>query len=251
MTGHNTFLTAPGPGRWWVAAGVLIAVAATAAVAGAALAGGTPAGGPAAEAPPTASSASASEPAHEDGVVEDPAPGGGPLRLVPAGRRVDDVPVGYPHELAGAVSAAIEYTTLFSSNLDLDRAVEIGRVMSDGSLGSDQVFRDGAIGLRELLGAPLSGPVPQGVSATLGINAYQLRDVSADRVTVLTLGYMVTSTPVAGTQSRLALIPADMVWHDGDWKVTARPDGAPEYTELRVQPGSAQAKAAGWLDFTQ
>ncbi len=42
-----------------------------------------------------------------------------------------------------------------------------------------------------------------------------------------------------------------MVWHQGDWKVTARPDGAPDYTELRVQPGSAQAKAAGWLDFIQ
>ncbi|WP_157239653.1 hypothetical protein [Catenuloplanes japonicus] len=230
---------------------MLIAVAATAAVAGAALAGGTPAGGPSAEAPTAAPSASASEPAHEDGVAENPASGDGPLRLVPAGRRVDDVPVGYPHELAGAVSAAIEYTTLFSSNLDLDRAVQIGRLATDGTHGGDQVFRDGASGMRELLGAPLSGPVPQGVAATLGVNAYQLRDVSADRVTVLVLGYMVTTTPVAGTQSRLALIPADMVWHQGDWKVTARPDGAPDYTELRVQPGSAQAKAAGWLDFIQ
>src|SRR4051812_22283192 len=44
------------------------------------------------------------------------------LRLVPGRRRVSGVAVGYPHSVAGAVSAAVEIWSQVGSTLDPDRA---------------------------------------------------------------------------------------------------------------------------------
>lgn len=175
-----------------------------------------------------------------------------PLRLVRGTTVVGGVSVGYPHTLTGAVSAAVEYLTQVGSTLESKRAAEIGRVIANSSFGDAAAyFGQGPINSRRTLGLPESGPVPPGASMTLGAVAYQIRDADGERVTVLLLGYLTTTTPTAGIQTRLGVFPLLMAWSGRDWKVSNRPADAPDFAELRHQPGTAQALAAGWQDFLQ
>ncbi len=85
----------------------------------------------------------------------------------------------------------------------------------------------------------------------LGISAYQLRETSDDAVTVLLLGYLTLTSPATGMRVYLTVIPADMVWHDGDWKLTKAAHQAADFDAIRVRPGSPEAAGAGWQDFVQ
>ena len=178
-------------------------------------------------------------------------PSPGPMRLVRGSRAERGIGVGYPHTLTGAVSASVEFTTAFTSNLDLQRAVDVGTLVTDGSFGAPEVFTQGPVGLRKLIGVATSGPVPIGASAVSSPAAYQVRDITNDSVTVLVLAFYTLRSEVVGYKSYIAVFPSRVVWNGEDWKLNRRPDNSPEFAELRLQPGSAEAAAAGWLDFLQ
>ncbi|HLL66747.1 MAG TPA: hypothetical protein VK453_13565 [Micromonosporaceae bacterium] len=185
-----------------------------------------------------------------------PAPGvtevaGEPLRLVAGATTVDGVRVGYPRSTVGAVSAAIEFCTQLGSTLEPDRARRIGaRVAVRSWKGAAEDLGQGPVNTRRRLGLPVNGAVPPGASISLGPVAYQVRDAKADSMTVLVLAYMITTTPTEGTVSRLGVFPAPLRWDDDDWRIYAVDDGT-DYRSLQAPPGSAQARAAGWLDFQQ
>ncbi|MFF5230275.1 hypothetical protein [Dactylosporangium sp. NPDC000521] len=174
----------------------------------------------------------------------------GPLRLVRGSRTTDGVSLGYPQSVAGAVSASVEWSTLVASNLDLQRAATFGTLVGDGSIPAGDWIA-GVISVRELLGVATSGPVPLGASVVSSPVSYQVRDMAEDRVTVLILAFYTLRSDTYGYRSAVAVFPLLMVWNGADWKMHDRPDNAHDYAELRLQPGSSEAAAAGWLDFLQ
>jgi hypothetical protein len=177
-------------------------------------------------------------------------PGIAPLRLVAGRRIVDGVRVDYPQNVAGAVSAAIEYWTRLGSTLDPGEARRIGRrvaVRSWTSAGDD--LAKATSNTRRQLGVPGTGALPPGTSVSLGPVAFQLRDQAAKQVTVLLLGYLITTTPAAGTQSQLGVFPAVMRYDAGDWRIAN--DSGDNYASLAASPGSDQARALGWRDFLE
>jgi hypothetical protein len=173
---------------------------------------------------------------------------GEPLKLVPGGQRISGVQVGFPHTRAGAVSAAVEYWSQVASTLDPDRAATLGRLITDDSwTAAAAVFASGATDARRALSLPTTGDTVEGASITVESEAYQLRDVSADRITVLLLGYVTTVSPSEGDRTQIEVHSADMHWSGQDWKIERAPDT--DYSELTEQPGTAAAVAAGWLGF--
>jgi hypothetical protein len=172
-----------------------------------------------------------------------------PLRLVRGSRVVDEVPLGYPHTTTGAVSAAAAFMTQIASTLDPDRAAAVFRLTADPSYGdAPQLGGQGVASERAQLGLPAAGPVPAGVSVVFDPAEYQIRDLSASRVTVLLLADYVITLPGQGTQARVGVYPLGMHWSGGDWKILAAEPGV-DYSGLSALPGSAQAASGGWQEL--
>lgn len=170
----------------------------------------------------------------------------GPLKLVAGARLAAGVSVGFPHSTVGAISAAAQYWGQIASTLDPARVKQIAGVVADPTWKN--AARDlsvGPIRTRKGLGLPTSGPVPAGASVMLTPVEYQVRQVAADSVTVLLLGYYQTSVPGKETENRVGVFPAQMHWATGDWKIPSPTLGS-DYSDLEVQPGSPEAKATGW-----
>ncbi|ACU77751.1 hypothetical protein Caci_8938 [Catenulispora acidiphila DSM 44928] len=173
-----------------------------------------------------------------------------PVTLTPGGQLVGGVSVGYPHTLAGAVSAASEYMTDLGSTLDPDRTAAVMRLVADPSYTDGPAeWAKGTSDARASLGLPTSGLLPSAAAVMLGPAEYQVRDASADQVTVLLLARYTISLPGTGTKSSNAVFPLRMHWAGGDWKVL-KPDGA-TYTSLAAAPGSDQASSLGWQELAQ
>ena len=173
-----------------------------------------------------------------------------PFELPRGSKLVNGVSVGYPHTLAGAVSAASEYMTDLGSTLDPDRTAAVMRLVADPSYtGGPAEWAKGTSDARASLGLPVSGLLPSAAAVMLGPAEYQVRDASDDQVTVLLLARYTTSLPGAGTKSSDAVFPLRMHWAGGDWKVL-KPDGT-SYTNLAAAPGSDQANSLGWQELGQ
>jgi hypothetical protein len=110
-----------------------------------------------------------------------------------------------------------------------------------------QQFEQGMASTRAGIGIPASGPVPDGDSLVLEPVEYQLRDVSADQVTVLLLSDFMVTIPASGTQTQVGVYPLRMHW-DGDWKVLA--PGSTDYSHLAADPDSSQAASDGWQELS-
>jgi hypothetical protein len=243
----NAFL-AP-PRRWWsrVAVG-LVGLAVGVAVTALLLGGGrnaAPASFAATRTPANAVPSTARSGAPS--ATAEPVPGvAGPLTLVHGTHSSGGISIGYPHSQVGAVSAAVEYGTQCGSTLDVQRSTQIGRVIADASYGDvGTAFAQGMANTRHHLGLPSNGPVPPGASMTFSTMAYQVRDAQADRVTVLLLAYLTTTTPADGMRQRYIVVPALMVWTGGDWKLARRPDTAPQYTESVSAGAPERSRPAG------
>jgi hypothetical protein len=173
----------------------------------------------------------------------------GPLQLIQGRELINGAYLGYPHSTQGAVSAADQFATQLGSTLDPDRVAAVMRMIADPSYPqAPQQFAQGMITTRKDLGAPASGPVPDGVSVVLEPVEYQVRDVTPDQVTVLLLSDFVITQPAQGTQTRVGVYPLRMHWAQGDWKILA-PDNA-SYTTLSAEPGSPQAASDGWQELS-
>jgi hypothetical protein len=175
---------------------------------------------------------------------------GTPMNLTRGSKLANGVSVGYPHTLAGAVSAASEYMTDLGSTLDPDRTAAVMRLVADPSYTDGPAeWAKGTSDARASLGLPTSGLLPSAAAVMLGPAEYQVRDASDDQVTVLLLARYTISLPGTGTKSSDAVFPLRMHWAGGDWKVL-KPDGT-TYTSLAAAPGSDQASSLGWQELGQ
>ncbi len=172
------------------------------------------------------------------------------LQLVSGRRRVSGVAIGYPHSVAGAVSAAVEIWSQAGATLNPDRAAAIGRLVL---MRPGPTPRTNSRPVRRTHAAvwvfrPVVTQVPerQSVSKRPRTNC---GTKTSDRVTVLLLGYLNTTSPGEGSQTQIGVFPAYMHWANGDWKIEKGKDT--DYGDLAEQPGTAAAKGAGWLEFVQ
>ncbi|MGW3184451.1 hypothetical protein ACWDD9_34800 [Kitasatospora sp. NPDC001119] len=188
---------------------------------------------------PATASAAAVPPSASPSTVVDAVP-------LPAPARVEQgIPVGYPHTLAGAVSAAAHYTEardLLSPDAVPDQMMVMARKGEDFFKLTSLAIAD-ARDWRRLLGLPEAGNSTGSDFIAFQVRAYQVESASADAVDVWLL---TTQTPtVGGIQHGTGVfaIAAPMVWNGTDWRLTAQ-----EMRQFPVvaQPGTAQADAAGW-----
>ncbi|GHJ45920.1 hypothetical protein Cs7R123_32620 [Catellatospora sp. TT07R-123] len=175
----------------------------------------------------------------------------GPLTLIKGSYTVDGVSVGYPHTVAGAVSAAAEYATQIGSTLDPDRARMIAGAIADPSFeNARDYFAQGPVNSRQRLSLPLAGPIPANASLTLGPAAYQLRSPSEDAVVVLILGYLSMVGSDGKLISKIGVFPMEMHWANSDWKaLKPGTTKATDFSSLATTPGSSEAAAKGWLEL--
>ncbi|MEU5608099.1 hypothetical protein AB0H03_04975 [Streptomyces sparsogenes] len=166
--------------------------------------------------------------------------------VLPTPRDVKDgVPVGYPHTPEGAVSAIAH----FNDVLDLftpDAAEKQGRVIAapreKDLLGLG--LRDSTEKLRERHQLPADGESDDGTYYTSTSRAYQIKGVSANRVTVWLLSDVEVS--VRGVSRTYTEVTGNvMVWANGDWKLSQL--GEPAGKEpAEATPDTSEATKAGW-----
>jgi len=172
----------------------------------------------------------------------------GPVQVASGTQEINGVSLGFPHSTVGAVSAADALASEVGSTLDPDRAAAVMRMVADPSFPKGpQQAANGVAGDRTALGIQASGPVPQGYDLEVSPQEYQVRDVRADRVTVLLLSDIIATTPGGGTTTKVGVFAVAMHWAQGDWKVLPTP--ATDYSGLTAEPGSAQAASRGWQEL--
>jgi hypothetical protein len=163
-------------------------------------------------------------------------------------RPVNGLYLGYPHSPTGAVSAAVEFATELGSTLDPDRAATIARLVADPSDGNAPLAAaQGVASTRHHLGLPAAGPLPPGTAVSLVPAMFQLRDVTASRVTVLLL-FDYTALVPHDISGHLGAVAAGMHWTTAGWKLLG--PGGPDVSGLIATPGTAAAVAKGWKAMT-
>lgn len=190
------------------------------------------------------------------GPMRSPGPAARPgvLQLVAGSRLVNGIHTDYPHSLAGAVSAAVEFTTELGSTLDPDQAASLARltaVPSYRAAPADAAAQVAAV--RRRLGLPGYGAAPPGTAVALVPVMYQVRDAGASQPTVLLL-FDYTQTAAAGITEHLGVTAVRLGWTPGTWRLLppasgpARSGGA--LSGLLARPGTDAAAAKGWKAMT-
>ncbi|MEU5156103.1 hypothetical protein [Glycomyces sp. NPDC021274] len=161
---------------------------------------------------------------------------------------------GFDHDLTGAVSAAVEYWSAYSANLDPGRGEELGAAIYSESMLADldaEELRAMALDSRESIGVPAEGEVPEGTDLIVAFSNYQTYGYAADRVNVLLLGEATIYTDDGVPQASPMVYPLVMVWESGDWKIDGFPFGDLDYQALVADPGSLEATELGWYRLTR
>ena len=171
------------------------------------------------------------------------------LTIIAGSDVIDGVSVGYPQNLIGAVSAATEFTSQVLSTLDPERAKAVGEVISSSTLTSHD-FTAAPTNTRRSLGAPSSGPVPDGYSIAVAPVAYQSLSISDTRMDMLLLAYTSTTRPGEPRSLHIGVAAVAMTWESGDWR-WAPLDTGEDYTDITVELASPQAAALGWITLTR
>jgi len=170
------------------------------------------------------------------------------LRLASGSRLVDGLYLGYPDSTAGAVSAAVEFSTELGSTLDPARAATIARLAAYPSYaGAPDDAARGAASTRRRLGLPVTGPLPPGTGVFLVPVMYQVRDFTAGQMTVLLL-FTYTAVVPAGIQEHLGATEVGLRWTGTDWRLLK--PGSSQLSGLIATPGTAGAAAKGWEAMT-
>ncbi|MFC9223132.1 hypothetical protein ACFT8W_20805 [Streptomyces hygroscopicus] len=154
------------------------------------------------------------------------------------------VPVGYPHTLNGAISAAAH----FYDTVDLfDPVASERQARITATPGKEKELGDEALRLsmaaRRDAGLALIGESSTANYYSLQSRAYRVASATEDRVTVWILTD--TELSVRGVaKSDTAVQTAVLAWAGGDWKFTGQEGGEDE--PKPVVPESAQAVREGW-----
>ncbi|MEV8476179.1 hypothetical protein [Streptomyces sp. NPDC051173] len=168
--------------------------------------------------------------------------------LLPKAKEVKEgVPVGYPHTLEGAISAAAHYTDandLFTPEAAERQARVIAEPNYLGMIGS--YARMSAQQVRKSRGLPENG---ESDTANFYVNqarAYSVASAESDKVTVWLL--VDATISVKGVSENANQVRgAIMVWADGDWKMSFDSlNDLPDSKPSSAVPGSPQALAEGW-----
>jgi hypothetical protein len=142
------------------------------------------------------------------------------------------------------VSAAVEFITELGSTLEPGRAATVARLAAASSYrAAAQDAAAGAASTRRQLGLPASGSLPPGTAVSLVPVLYQLRDVTADHLTVLLL-FDYTEMVPGGIREHLGVTAARLTWTVSSWRLL--PPAGPELSGLLATPGTASATAKGW-----
>ena len=171
----------------------------------------------------------------------------GTVSLVQGARLADGIEIGFPHTLIGAISAAAEYVDAVASTLDPDYAASVMRLAgdpADTTLPAD--LAHSSIGLRAALQLPTSGPLLPPIAFLTTAQMYQLRDVSANRVTVLLLTSCTFINAHGGTARTTGVFPAHMHWTGRDWKLAGIGGAGEDYSDLAATPNTQTAADQGW-----
>jgi hypothetical protein len=196
--------------------------------------------------PATSTSTGTATPQTGDWVVP-PVPAG-PLILPPPAGTVRGVPVGLPHTVPGAISAAARYAET-AIGLDETRAEALGEVAGSPSYPAAAAeFVLGVRGARAGLGIPLGAPLA-GAYLVFQARSYRVIEAGPDDAVVQVLGLVEAAGPATSGQGRTAtlLVGYELAWVDEDWRL-AQPATAEEPDPL-PSPGSAQAYEGGWRDL--
>jgi hypothetical protein len=170
---------------------------------------------------------------------------------LPAGTGESDsgLPVGFPQTAEGA-TAMVVASTRNSWTWDPDQ-VEDGVLTYVNTAEQNDllsVVDDSVRGMREYVGIPQTGPVPDGAALNATPIGVQWEELDDGTVRVSTQ-VRVTSTSGEGEDTRTNLHSTvnDAVWEQGDWKVRSVPSevvqDAPDAAEL----GSPEFNSAGWI----
>jgi hypothetical protein len=172
----------------------------------------------------------------------------GPLVLPAPTGTVRGVPVGFPHTVPGAISAAARYAET-AIGLDETRARTVGEVA--GAPSYPAAADDLAYGVQVAV-ASLGLPPDVGAGGAylaFQARAYRVTDVKEARAVVQLLGVAEAAGPATAGQGRRAVTVTGytMVWADRDWKIAGDTNLADP--EPLPAPGSAQAYQGGWRDL--
>lgn len=176
----------------------------------------------------------------------DPTTGTTTPTVLPTPRDVEDgVPMGFPHTREGAVSTLSHFYDVFDP-LTPDAAEKQGRVIAvpreKNLLGLG--LRDSSEKLRKSYQLPVDGESDDGTYYASTSRAYQVRGVSANRVTVWILSDVELS--VRGVPRTYTQVTGNvMVWTDGDWKLSEVEETTGEQP-AKATPDTPEAARAGW-----
>ncbi|ATL88789.1 hypothetical protein [Streptomyces malaysiensis] len=156
----------------------------------------------------------------------------------------DGVPVGYPHTLNGAVSAAAHFydtADLFDPTAS-QRQARITAAPGKAKELGDEALRLSMAARRDA-GLTLVGESSTANYYALSSRAYRVDSATEDRVTV----WILTDTELSVhgvAKSDTAVQTAVLTWSGGDWKFTGQ-EGRDDEPKP-VVPESAQAVREGW-----
>lgn len=174
-----------------------------------------------------------------------PTPGSTEPDVLPSAETVKDgVPIGYPHTIKGAISAAAHFYDI-SDPFDPSAQERLARITAapgkEKGLGDD-AFRF-AMAARASAGLSPVGESDNANFYTLQSRAYRISSVKASKVIVWILTD--TELSVRGvTKTNTTVQTASLLWADGDWRFTTHEDVGKEPSP--VVPDSAAAVREGW-----
>ncbi|NLT56451.1 MAG: hypothetical protein GXX79_18200 [Actinomycetales bacterium] len=194
-------------------------------------------------------------------LVRDDLPAGTSPVALPRGRtQVGAIRTGYPRTTRGAVAAAIEYAR-FLGPLDEASAAAFTRAAVDPNWSQGaETIRLGVRNSRAWLGASADGDLPAGVSLTVAPMAFQLAPDTplaspgrssnrhVTQVRVLILAFMTGTGPAVDSVTQVAVLPIDLCWSHGDWKIAAA-TSTDSYARLAARPGTPEAVNQGWREY--
>ncbi|MGY0059365.1 hypothetical protein ACWY4P_22880 [Streptomyces sp. LZ34] len=156
----------------------------------------------------------------------------------------DGVPIGYPHTVKGAISAAAHFYDI-SDPFDPSAQEKLARITAvpgkEKELGDD-AFRF-AMALRSSAGLQPVGESDNANFYTAQSRAYRISAAKADKVVVWILTD--TELSVRGVmKSETTVQTASLLWAEGDWKFTTHEDRGKE--PRPVVPDSSEAVREGW-----
>ncbi len=176
-----------------------------------------------------------------------PTPSGVQAVLPQPARVVDGIPVGYPHTVQGAVSAAAHYTEardLFSPK----QVVPELKIMADpdpvqiGTLSSRGIID--AMDLRSRFGLDVGGESDQSDYVNVQAEAYHVDQAGTEQVEVWLLTWRTTVVGDVTQEHAAYTVPVALTWTGGDWKLD---DRILPTSPTPATPGTPEATEAGWI----